>query len=158
MSIQRVRLGLFSNPGRLLSWFAHSCKSYILNAKADQEWAKFAWMEVAAKLGAQQKEVRQRVLTRLRHVHAAKPSGECASRGDRTVPFRKSMSLATMIAGILLVSFVAAQPTSAVAEVWYPWCLHANPLHCWFMNRWQCEETADFRGICEPNPFPPGAA
>jgi hypothetical protein len=155
MKTQRVQLGSFPNYGRTLGRFGRHCESHILGDKVDQ--AKFAWLEAAAKLRAQQRDVRQLILARVRYVQMTKPSAECTS-GDRTVPFRKSMSLTAMIAGVLLASLVAAQPTPAMAEVWYPWCLHANPLHCWFLNRWQCEESADFRGICEPNPFPPGAA
>lgn len=66
MNIQRVRLGLFSNRGRLLARFGHSCKSYILNDKADQEWAKFALIEAAAKLEAQQSQPRMRPTERRR--------------------------------------------------------------------------------------------
>jgi hypothetical protein len=71
-------------------------------------------------------------------------------RVRRTRPLSRSMSLTPMIAGVLLASLAAAAP--AMAEVSYPWCLHGTPLHCYYMDRWQCEESADFRGICLPNP------
>jgi hypothetical protein len=74
-----------------------------------------------------------------------------AQRVRRTMPLSRSMSLTPMVAGVLLASLAAA-PASAIAEVSYPWCLHGTPLHCYYMNRWQCEESADFRGICVPNP------
>jgi len=73
-------------------------------------------------------------------------------RVRRTMPFSRSISLTPMIAGVLLASLAATQPVHAMAEVSYPWCLHGTPLHCYYMNRWQCEESADFRGICVPNP------
>jgi hypothetical protein len=67
MNTRRVRLGLLSNCGRLASRFSRSCKSYILNEKADQEWRQLAWMEAAAELKAQQSpEARQRIVKRNR--------------------------------------------------------------------------------------------
>ena len=74
-------------------------------------------------------------------------------RVRRTMPFSRPMSLTSMIAGVLLASLAATTlPAPVMAEVSYPWCLHGTPLHCYYMNRWQCEESADFRGICVPNP------
>lgn len=73
-------------------------------------------------------------------------------RVRRTTPFSRSMSLTPMIASVLLTLLAAVQPAPAMAEVSYPWCLHGTPLRCYYMNRWQCEESADFRGICLPNP------
>jgi hypothetical protein len=70
----------------------------------------------------------------------------------RTMPFGRPMSLTPVIAGVLLASLAAAQPAPAMAKVLYPLCLHGSPLHCYYMDRWQCEESADFRGICLPNP------
>jgi hypothetical protein len=61
------------------------------------------------------------------------------------------MSLTTIIAGVLFAALVGSLP--ARAEESYPWCLHGTPQHCYYMNRWQCEESADFRGICELNLF-----
>jgi hypothetical protein len=72
-------------------------------------------------------------------------------RVRRAMPFSRSMSLMPMIASVLL-ALAAVKPAPAMAEVPYPWCLHGTPLHCYYMNRWQCEESADFRGICLPNP------
>lgn len=69
----------------------------------------------------------------------------------QTMLARSSMSLTTIIASVLFAAFASALPASA--EVSYPWCLHGTPPHCYYMNRWQCEESADFRGICEPNLF-----
>ena len=39
------------------------------------------------------------------------------------------------------------------AEISYPWCLQGSSLRCYYLNRQQCEESADFRGICERDPF-----
>jgi hypothetical protein len=50
MSTQRVRLELLSDCGWLLARFGRSCKGYILNDKAEQEWGEFASMEAVAEL------------------------------------------------------------------------------------------------------------
>jgi hypothetical protein len=71
----------------------------------------------------------------------------------RTMPFSRSMSLMPMIAGVLLASLAAAQPAPAMAEVSYPWCLHGETPHCYYTSRAQCEESADYRGICYLNPL-----
>jgi hypothetical protein len=34
----------------------------------------------------------------------------------------------------------------------YPWCVQGSNLHCYYMNREQCEETVDYHGFCVPNP------
>jgi hypothetical protein len=69
------------------------------------------------------------------------------------MPFRNSLPSTTMIAG-LLAALTAAQPAPAMAEeVSYPWCLHGETLQCYYTNRSQCEESADYRGICMLNPF-----
>ena len=67
--------------------------------------------------------------------------------------FSNPLSSITMIASCLLAALTAAQPAPAMAEVSYPWCLHGETLHCYYMNRSQCEESADYRGICLLNPF-----
>jgi hypothetical protein len=54
MNTQRVGLGFLSNCGRLLARFGRSFKSYILNDKAEQEWAEGARMEGLAELRAEQ--------------------------------------------------------------------------------------------------------
>jgi hypothetical protein len=67
--------------------------------------------------------------------------------------FSNSLSSMTMIASGLLAALTAAQPAPAMADVSYPWCLHGETLHCYYTNRSQCEESADYRGICVLNPF-----
>jgi hypothetical protein len=69
------------------------------------------------------------------------------------MPFSNSLSSTTMIAGGLLATLTGAQPTPAMAEVSYPWCLHGETPHCYYTSRAQCEESADYRGICYLNPL-----
>ena len=69
-----------------------------------------------------------------------------------TMPFSNSLSSTTMIAGGLLVALTGAQPAPAMADVWYPWCLHGETSQCYYTSREQCEQSADYRGICYPNP------
>ena len=69
------------------------------------------------------------------------------------MPFSNSLSLTAMFAGGLLAALTVAQPAPAMAEVSYPWCLHGETLRCYYTSRSQCEESADYRGICMLNPF-----
>jgi Protein of unknown function (DUF3551) len=62
----------------------------------------------------------------------------------RQTLIRLSVSIATMAVG---------HPVSATAqEHAYPWCTQGDTLHCYYENRAQCEETADYRGFCVANP------
>jgi hypothetical protein len=71
----------------------------------------------------------------------------------QTMPFSNSLSSATMIAGGLLAALTGVQPAPAIADVWYPWCLHGETSQCYYTSREQCEQSADYRGICYPNPL-----
>ena len=66
MNTQRVRSGLLSNCGWLLAELGGRCKSYIVNDKAEREWAEFAWVEAVAELGAQQNRERQNGAKKMR--------------------------------------------------------------------------------------------
>jgi hypothetical protein len=70
-----------------------------------------------------------------------------------TMPFNNSLSSTTMIVGGLLAALTGAQPAPAMADVWYPWCLHGETSRCYYTSREQCEQSADYRGICYPNPL-----
>jgi hypothetical protein len=59
MNTQRVSLELLSDCVRLLSRFGRSLKSYILNDKAEQEWAQLASVEAEAELRAQESRGRR---------------------------------------------------------------------------------------------------
>jgi hypothetical protein len=63
---------------------------------------------------------------------------------------RQSLFAALGIAGVAIAAG-GAVPTAAQAES-YPWCTQGSSLHCYYMNREQCEETVDYHGFCEPNP------
>src|SRR5271163_3107748 len=41
---------------------------------------------------------------------------------------------------------------AATKEVPYSWCTQGSTLHCYYMNREQCEETVDYHGFCVANP------
>jgi hypothetical protein len=58
----------------------------------------------------------------------------------------------TTLAIGLLAALTVAQPVPAMAEISYPWCLHGETPHCYYTSRAQCEESADYRGICYLNP------
>ena len=58
MNTQRVGWGLLSSCARLLAKFGRSCKSYILNDEAEQEWGEFARMEALAELRARRRRER----------------------------------------------------------------------------------------------------
>jgi hypothetical protein len=67
MNMHRVRRRLFANCARLLARFGRDCKSYVLNNKAELDWAEVVWMEATAELDVQQgREGLQPILTRNR--------------------------------------------------------------------------------------------
>jgi hypothetical protein len=72
---------------------------------------------------------------------------------------RKIMSLkqhsrrAIVAVGLCLATAAIALPAAAKAtERSYPWCTQGDTLHCYYMNRAQCEETVDYHGFCVVNP------
>jgi hypothetical protein len=59
--------------------------------------------------------------------------------------------LRVMTLGILGLTFVAGQPTSATAQS-YPWCAQGdNIVHCYYMTREQCEAAVNYHGFCIAN-------
>lgn len=66
MNTQRVE-GLLSSCGRLLAEAGRRCKSYVINDKAEQDWAESVWTEAVAEPEAQQgHKALQRLLARTR--------------------------------------------------------------------------------------------
>jgi hypothetical protein len=72
---------------------------------------------------------------------------------------RKIMSLkqysrrAIIAVGLSLATAAIALPAAAqTTEQSYPWCTQGGILHCYYMNRAQCEETVDYHGFCVTNP------
>jgi hypothetical protein len=53
---------------------------------------------------------------------------------------------------ILGLMLVVGQVTPATAEESYPWCVQGGSLHCYYLNREQCEQTVDYHGFCVANP------
>jgi hypothetical protein len=54
---------------------------------------------------------------------------------------------------VLVAAAAVAHPITAQAsEQSYPWCTQEDILHCYYLNREQCEETVDYHGFCVPNP------
>jgi hypothetical protein len=54
MKRERLLSGLLSSCGPLLVTLGRSCRSYILNDEAEQNWGTLAWMEAAAERRARQ--------------------------------------------------------------------------------------------------------
>lgn len=66
----------------------------------------------------------------------------------------KRRSRSTIIAvGITLATAAVGFPVAGRAsEQSYPWCAQGDTLHCYYMNREQCEQTVDYHGFCVANP------
>ena len=64
--------------------------------------------------------------------------------------FKRLICLTTAILGVSIAALGAGNAT-AYAET-YPWCTQGDTLHCYYMNRAQCEETVDYHGFCVTNP------
>ena len=60
--------------------------------------------------------------------------------------------IALTILGLSAVLTSELPIPAAAQEVSYPWCTEGSALHCYYMNRQQCEETADYHGFCVTNP------
>jgi hypothetical protein len=73
---------------------------------------------------------------------------------DRKIMSLRRRSGRTVIAlGICLATVAIGLPAAARAnEQSYPWCTQGGTLHCYYMNRAQCEETVDYHGFCVANP------
>jgi hypothetical protein len=66
--------------------------------------------------------------------------------------FKQFIALAILALG-MGATFIGEQGTPAAAqEVSYPWCTEGSAIHCYYMNRQQCEETVDYHGFCVTNP------
>jgi hypothetical protein len=66
--------------------------------------------------------------------------------------FKQLIALAILGLG-MGAALIGQQATPAAAqEVSYPWCTEGSALHCYYMNRQQCEETVDYHGFCVTNP------
>jgi len=64
--------------------------------------------------------------------------------------FKQFVAVAILALGTALIS---GQVTPAAAQdVSYPWCTEGSALHCYYMNRQQCEDTVDYHGFCVVNP------
>ena len=67
--------------------------------------------------------------------------------------FKQFVALAMLGLGMGAAVFIGEQVKPAAAqEVSYPWCSQGSALHCYYMNRQQCEETVDYHGFCVANP------
>ncbi len=67
--------------------------------------------------------------------------------------FKQFVALALLGLGMGGAALIGEQTTPAVAQdLSYPWCSQGSALHCYYMNRQQCEETVDYRGFCVANP------
>ena len=60
----------------------------------------------------------------------------------------------SIIGPMAALVMLGAVHSSAAAgnEIAYPWCVQGGMLHCYDMNREQCEETVDYHGFCVTNP------
>jgi hypothetical protein len=67
--------------------------------------------------------------------------------------FKQFVALAILGLGMGSAALIGEQATPAAAQdVSYPWCTQGGALHCYYMNRQQCEETVDYHGFCATNP------
>jgi hypothetical protein len=67
--------------------------------------------------------------------------------------FKQFVAPAMVGLGAALIAGQVTAVTPAVAQdVSYPWCTEGSALHCYYMNRQQCEETVDYHGFCVTNP------
>jgi len=68
------------------------------------------------------------------------------------------LAVAIFAVGVALLAVAEAAPAAAPAgsAQTYPWCVSGSSLHCYYMNREQCEQTVDYHGFCELNPDLPG--
>jgi hypothetical protein len=67
--------------------------------------------------------------------------------------FKYLMRTSLLTLGIVGAAIVANRPIPATAQAEsYPWCTQGSTLHCYYLNREQCEQTVDYHGFCEPNP------
>jgi hypothetical protein len=72
---------------------------------------------------------------------------------QRVMALNQRSRRAIMAVGICLATAAAGLPVTATAsEQSYPWCTQGDTLHCYYMNRAQCEETVDYHGFCVANP------
>lgn len=57
------------------------------------------------------------------------------------------------ILGVVLAALAAGPASAADGDaIDYPWCTQGSAIHCYYMNRDQCEEAVDYHGFCVPNP------
>jgi Protein of unknown function (DUF3551) len=72
---------------------------------------------------------------------------------EANMSFKQFIALAMLSVGIGGVMLIGEPATPAAAqEVSYPWCSQGSALHCYYMNRQQCEATVDYHGFCVTNP------
>ena len=81
-------------------------------------------------------------------------SNSVGSKTKRKIMSLKQHSRRAAIAlSLCLAAAAVGLPTAASAnEQSYPWCTQGDTLHCYYMNRAQCEETVDYHGFCVANP------
>jgi hypothetical protein len=66
--------------------------------------------------------------------------------------FKQFIVLAAFAMGGAALVGEQTTPAAAQEDVSYPWCTQGSALHCYYMNRQQCEETVDYHGFCVTNP------
>ena len=68
------------------------------------------------------------------------------------MPLTSSFVAKIVAIGLLAVMWISAETSRATADEYsYPWCRQGGTLHCYYMNREQCEETVDYHGFCVTN-------
>jgi hypothetical protein len=71
---------------------------------------------------------------------------------EANMSFKQLIGTAIVALSIGGAAFIGGQPSATAQDVSYPWCTQGGALHCYYMNRQQCEETVDYHGFCVANP------